>query len=41
MAIAEVWISVMAGFVSGVTSGVMLMLFYIRFKERKMIMEKK
>lgn len=35
MAIAEVTISVLLGFISGVTCGVMIMSFWIRNKEKK------
>ncbi len=33
--IPEVWVSIMLGFISGATSGIMGMMFYIRNKERK------
>jgi len=35
MAIAEVTISVLLGFISGVACGVMVMAFWIRHKEKK------
>ncbi len=34
--IPEVWISIIVGFISGLTCGVMGMMFYIRNKERKL-----
>jgi len=39
--IPEVWISIIVGFISGATSGIMGMMFYIRNKERKLAKESK
>lgn len=35
MAIAEVQVSVMLGFISGLACGIMGVLFYMRYKEKK------
>jgi len=35
MEIAEVWISVIAGFISGLTSGIIVMWFFQKSKENK------
>ncbi len=34
--IPEVWVSIIVGFISGATSGIVGMLFWIRQKEKKL-----